>query len=69
MREYLFLDADGDDILPELRFELMWIQDGCGLGMSFGDLEEMDLADFADLLGLCREQRQRIAAASKPGGR
>lgn len=68
-------DDEDDDVVeqserepswPEIQFELMWTQHGgSGLGLTYADIEELDIGDALRLSAAVIKRRRREAEALK----
>lgn len=64
MKEMQLADEDGEPVWPRMRFELMWLEHGgSGLGMSFSEAQDLDLAVAIELLEMIQERKKREAEA------
>lgn len=62
----LFADEDGESQWWDIRFALMWTQHGgSGLGLSYDQVNDLDVVEIAWLASRLLEQRRRESDALK----
>lgn len=56
-------DTNGEALWPLIRFKLMYMSNGYGLGMKWSDVNELDLVDVREVFERLQEQLKLEAEA------